>query len=202
MKFSKFALILSLVTPLLLQAEEVKPPEGHEHQVTNADGGKRAELLAGFTEEDFLRLGKEPKSVDVVLVAVYNDANYGMNFNGYAKGEAVYTIPKDWKVNVTFINPSPVPHSLIVLDKEDVRKLQVAEPYFKGAAIENHLQGIAYGKKTFSFTPDEAGNFAFACGFPAHTLNGHWVSLKVSSTDEKPTLKLGEGEAKEASPAK
>ena len=159
------------------------------------------ELLKGITSADFLRLGKEPKTVEVLLVAVYNDENYGMNFNGYAKGAAVYTIPKGWTVNVTFINPGPVPHSLIVLEKEDVRKLQVAEPCFKGAAIEKHLQGIAFDKKTFSFVPGEAGDFAFACGFPGHTLNGHWVALTVSESAEKPTLKLGAEEVKDASPA-
>jgi phenylpyruvate tautomerase PptA (4-oxalocrotonate tautomerase family) len=177
------------------------PPPGHDHGPTTG-GGRKAELVAGITEADFLRLGKEPKTVEITLVAVYNDENYGMNFNGYAKGGAEYTIPKGWTVNVTFINPSPVPHSVLVVDKEDVKKLQVADPYFKGAAVEKHLQGIAFGKANFSFVPDEAGSFAFACGFPAHTLNGHWVSLKIQDGDAKPTLKLGDAEAKDASPAK
>ncbi|MEZ0386454.1 MAG: sulfocyanin-like copper-binding protein [Verrucomicrobium sp.] len=175
---------------------------GHEHHAPATGGGRKLELVQGITNADFLRLGKEPKTVEVLLVAVYNDDNYGMNFNGYAKGAGVYTIPKGWKVHVTFINPSPVPHSLIVLEKDDVKKLQVAEPYFKGAAIEKHLQGIAFDKRTFDFVPDEAGEFAFACGFPGHTMNGHWLTLIVSDTAEKPTLKLGEEAAQEAGPAK
>lgn len=192
----------SLMISPLGMGQDANPPPEHNHPPGPTEDPKRKELLQGITEADFLRLGKEPKSVEVTLIAVFNDENYGMNFNGYGKGGAVYTIPKGWTVHVRFINPSPVPHSLIVIDKEDVRKLQIAEPYFKGAAIEKHLQGIAYEKREFSFVPDEAGAFAFACGFPAHALNGHWVSLQVSATAEKPSLKLGEGEAKDASPAR
>ena len=140
------------------------------------------------------------KSADSVI-AVFNDENYGMNFNGYAKGGATYTIPKDWTVNVTFINPSPVPHSLIVIEKDSLKKLQVPEPYFKGGAVPEHLKGLSYAKSSFSFTADEAGDYALACGFPAHAMNGHWIALEVSSDAKAPTLKLGGGEAKPASPA-
>jgi hypothetical protein len=118
-----------------------------------------------------------------------------MNFNGYAKGNAIYTIPKDWTVEVTYINPSPIPHSLIVIEKDDTKKLQVAEPYFKGAAVPDHIKGLSYGKHTFTFTADEAGEYALACGFPAHALNGHWIALDISEEAKEPTLKLGDKEA-------
>lgn len=191
-----------LLVPMAFLQGQTPAPAGHDHHAPATGGGRKIELIKDITADDFLRLGKEPKTVEVTLVAVYNDDNYGMNFNGYAKGAAEYIIPKGWKVHVTFINPSPVPHSLIVVEKDDVRKLQVAEPYFKGAGIEKHLQGIAFDKRTFEFTPDESGEYAFACGFPGHTMNGHWLTLLVSDTAEKPTLKLGEEPAKEASPAK
>lgn len=183
-------------------AQNAAPAAGHDHHAPAAGGGRKLELVQGITGEDFLRLGKAPKTVEVVLVAVYNDDNYGMNFNGHAKGSAVYTIPKGWKVHVTFINPSPVPHSVIVAEKDDIRKLQVPEPYFKGAAVEKHLQGVAFDKRTFEFVPDEAGEFVFACGFPGHTMNGHWLALDISDTAQKPTLKMGDEAAKDASPAK
>ncbi len=193
----------ALLSSHLWAAEEAKPPEGHQHAAAPvAAGDGQTGLAAGLTDADFLRLGKEPQSVDVVLIAAFTAENYGMNFNGYAKGAAVYTVPKGWKVNVTFINPTPIPHSLIVIDQEDTKKLQVAEPYFKGAAVEKHLQGIALAKQSFSFVPNEAGSFAFACGFPAHSANGHWIALQVSDKVQAPTLKLGEAEPRAASPAK
>jgi hypothetical protein len=52
-------------------------------------------------------------------------------------------------------------------------------------------------KATFTFTADEEGEYAFACGFPAHAIAGHWVGLEVTAEGTKPMLKLGAAEAKE-----
>ena len=120
-----------------------------------------------------------------------------MNFNGWSHGKAVLTVPKDWTVNVTFINPSPIPHSAIVIEKAETKKLQVAEPYFTGGAIPKHIVGLSMGKAEFSFVPDEAGEFALACGFPAHSATGHCISLNVSADAKAPTLQLGDLHAKE-----
>ena len=163
-----------------------------------ATAGLKRELIAGVTEKDFLTLGDKPKTVKLLLVATWTDDNYGMNFNGYSKGGAVYTIPKGWNVEVTFINPGPVPHSLIVIERTAVKKIQMAEPYFKGAAVPKHLQGMSYDRAAFAFVADEAGEFAFACGFPTHAMNGHWIALDISEEAGEPTLKLGENPARKA----
>ncbi len=171
------------------------PPPGHDH---SADiPGLKKELFEGITADDLLRPGAEPKSVKITLVAAFNAVNYGMNFNGYSHGKAVLTVPKGWKVNVTFINPSPIPHSAIVIEKGETKKLQIPEPYFEGGASPKHLMGMTMGKADFSFTPDEAGDFALACGFPAHAVAGHWVSFIVSNDATVPTLQLGDAAAKE-----
>ena len=180
-------------------AEPAKPAEPHGHEQGAApSSGLKKELIEGLTEKDFIKLGEKEKSVKILIVATWTDENYGMNFNGFAKGTALYTIPKDWSVEVTFINPGPVPHSLIVIEKDATKKIQMAEPYFKGAAVPKHLQGVSYGKATFTFTPDEAGEYALACGFPAHALNGHWIGLDISDEAKVPTLKLGDKPAIEA----
>ncbi len=93
--------------------------------------------------------------------------------------------------------PSSLP-AWEVIEKDSVKKIQVPEPYFKGAAVPKHLQGISYGKSTFTFAADEAGEYALACGFPAHALNGHWVAVNISEEAKVPTLKLGDGPAKDA----
>ena len=159
--------------------------------------GLKMEMIEGITEADFMKLGDEPKTIKVTLVTTFSDANHGMNFNGFSHGQATYTIPVGWKVDVHFINPSPVPHSAIVLDLFDAKKLQVKEPYFEGGATENHIQGLAIATADFSFTADEEGEYAFACGFPSHALAGHWLALNVVAADQSPSLKLGEdGEVK------
>jgi hypothetical protein len=209
--FPRF-LFLSL-SAALVHAQEPAPPtppptdakDPHHHQDAAAgiaSAGRNMELVKGLTDADFLRLGAEPKTVELIVVAVWNDENYGMNFNGYAKGNATYTIPKDWKVSVKYINPSPIPHSLLVVEKDSLKKIQMPEPYFKGAAVPDFLKGLAYGTSTFTFVADEAGDYALACGFPAHALNGHWIALEISGTATAPTLTLGTGEPKPASPAK
>ena len=57
---------------------------------------------------------------------------------------------------------------------------------------------LALTKAQFSFVADEAGEYAIACGFPAHAMSGHWLALNVSGTAKVPTLQLGEGKPKEA----
>ena len=205
------SLLLSLCAlgvPTLLLSEEPAAPADHAdhaHHAESASAGRKMELIEGITAADFLRLSSKPNTVELVVVAVFTDDNYGMNFNGYAKGGALYTIPKGWTVEVTFINPSPVPHSLIVVEKDTLKSIQFKEPYFKGAVVPEapkHLVGMAYDKGTFSFVADEAGDYALACGFPGHAAAGHWIALEISADAKAPTLKLGDAEAKGASPAK
>lgn len=180
----------------LATAQTPAQPAGHDHGGTEIPGLKK-ELFAGVTADDLLKPGDGPNSVKIKLVATFNAANYGMNFNGFSHGKAVLTVPTGWKVDVTFINPSPIPHSAIVIEKADTKKLQIPEPYFEGGASPKHLTGMTLGQAEFSFTPDEAGEFALACGFPAHAVAGHWISFIVSDEAKVPTLQLGDQPAKE-----
>ncbi len=173
------------------------PPAGHDAHAVDIPGLKK-ELFAGITEADFLKLSDKPKTVKVTLVATFNAANYGMNFNGYSHGKAVFTIPKDWTVEVTFINPSPIPHSAIVVEKDMTKKLQMGAPYFDGAGVPKPEVGISLNKAEFNFVANEEGEYAFACGFPAHAINGHWLALNVSADAKAPTLQLGDKPAVEA----
>lgn len=184
---------------LPISAQEVKSTTDLHpaHATQGSVPGLKKELFAGITEADFMRLSDKPKTVKVVLIATYSDDNHGMNFNGYSKGAATWYVPVGWTVEVEFINPSPVPHSAIVIEQSDTKKLQVAEPWFEGGAVEKHIQGVAVTKAKFTFTTDEEGEYAFACGFPAHAIAGHWVGLEVTPEGTKPALKLGDSDAKE-----
>ena len=190
-------MIRSLATALVLCSTfaPAQAPADHGHGAVIP--GLKTEMFAGITVDDLLKLGDKPNSVKVVLVASFNGANAGMNFNGYSHGKAILTVPKDWTVNVSFINPSPIPHSAIVIDKADTKKLQVPEPYFAGGASPKHITGMSMGKADFSFVADEAGEFALACGFPAHSATGHWITLNISAEAKVPTLQLGELAPKE-----
>jgi sulfocyanin len=187
---SKFTLPVSLcLFAFNLNAQESPPAVDH---AAHAMPGNKVELYAGITEKDLLKLGDKPNSVKITMVAAYSAANAGMNFSGYSHGKAILTVPKDWELHVTFINPSPIPHSIVVIDVLDIKKPQSPEPYFTGAATPNHLQGMSMNKAEFTFKADEAGSYAIACGFPAHASAGHWIALKISDTATTPTLQFGE----------
>jgi hypothetical protein len=168
------------------------PGHGTAH---GADQGKSAlPDLPPPKAEYFLSLGQEPQSVRLVLVSAYNGVNYGMNFNGQAKGGARFVIPTGWSVEVAFTNRSPVPHSVVVVERAQVRKLQMGEPYFEGASTTNPVRGTTGIKgETFRFKASEAGAFALACGFPSHAANGHWLALEISDDTPAPSLQLGTG---------
>lgn len=189
--------ILLLTASVSIAQQPAPPPAGHDAHAVDIPGLKK-ELFAGITEADFLKLSDKPKTVKVTLVATFNAANYGMNFNGYSHGKAVFTIPKDWTVEVTFINPSPIPHSAIVVEKDMTKKLQMGAPYFDGAGVPKPEVGLSLTKAEFKFIVDEEGEYAFACGFPAHAINGHWLALNVSADAKAPTLQLGDKPAVEA----
>ena len=181
-------------------AQQPAPPAGHAG--AHEGMGLKKELIEGITPADFLRLSSKPKTVQITAIAAFTPDNYGMNFNGQSHGRATYVVPVGWTVEVTFINPSPVPHSAVIVEREQVKKLQVGEPAFKGAASASATVGISGNKSAFSFVADEAGDYALACGFPSHALAGHWVAFEVSAAAKTPTLKLGDANPVEASPAR
>ena len=192
----------SLLPHRALGADDAGKPPAGAHAGAHEGMGLKRELIEGVTPADFLRLSNKPKTVQITLVATYSTNNYGMNFNGFSYGKAVYRIPAGWSVEVHFINPSPVPHSAVVVEKDQVKKLQVGEPAFKGGATPSANVGISANKASFQFTADEPGDYAFACGFPSHALAGHWISLEVSASAAAPTLQLGENAPVQASAAK
>ena len=163
------------------QVAVTPPPHDHSQHPTHEPVKPERPLIA---------LGKKPKTVDVLIIAAMNNANHGMNFNGFSKGKAAYTIPLGWTVNVTFKNASAVPHSVMVVEQEAVSELQLGESYFDGAHSPDPKLATAPKNATFSFVASETGEYAFACGFPTHAANGHWIGLNISKEAKTPVLKL------------
>ena len=171
--FRPYPLLLLGLISTLLPAEDAKIVEaGHCHTI----------LPNGEVENPvFLTQDVGKKEALFTIIATLTEHNYGMNFNGYAKGEAGYEVPVGWKVKVKFCNNSPVPHSLIVVEVAEAKtKINLGEePYFDGASTPSPLKGTTSKVENFEFTVDEAGKFALACGFPTHSANGHWIRLDV-----------------------
>ena len=191
-----FLVLLAVAIGTPLTAAD-NPAAAHAHE----GAGLKKELIERITPADFLRLTSAPKTVKITVVAAYTTDNYGMNFNGASHGRGAYVIPVGWTVEVDFINPSPVPHSVVIVEREQTKKLQVGEPAFEGASVPNPVTGISGNKASFRFVADEAGDYAVACGFPSHALAGHWIGFEVSASAKAPSLKLGNAEQSAAPPA-
>ena len=116
------------------------------------------------------------KSVRLTMDAAHGDANNGFNFNGYANGQMVVTIPVGWKVTVECKNESDsVNHSCAVVKNEGDTL-----PAFPGASTPAPVTGTAPGESsTFEFTPTTAGEYRIDCLVPGHDPAGMWAALRV-----------------------
>ena len=67
------------------------------------------------------------------------------------------------------------------------RKINLGDtPYFNGATTPKpNTLGTANKVEKFEFTPDESGEFSFACGFPTHSANGNRIFLKIKKDLKK-----------------
>jgi plastocyanin len=184
----RFGLLALVLTPLCVSCclQRVPPdPMGGGGHSAHHNGHKPIKV-----DQPFIALGKEAKTVEILIVAALTNTNHGMNFNGFSKGQAIYTVPLGWRVNVTFKNASAVPHSVVVVDQEMVSELQIGKPYFTGASSPDAMAATAPKHAKFSFIANEAGEYAFACGFPTHAAAGHWITLKISKEAKSPLLTL------------
>jgi uncharacterized cupredoxin-like copper-binding protein len=128
-------------------------------------------------------------TVTLTVIAGYNNAMGGFNFNGYFKGGMLVTIPIGYKVNVVFSNKSPLPHSVefVTFAKKDA---STYTPAFKGATSPNPTTGIGAGKvQKFTFVANKVGSYAFVCAVPGHEAAGMWDTFAVAKSG-KATLKV------------
>jgi len=141
---------------------------------TAASGGQEASA----TQSKWLHVDNTKKSAVLVLDAAMGSVNSGFNFDGYAKGQMVVSIPAGWKVTARCTNDSKtVPHSCAI-----VTKAGSTVPAFTGSATPSPTTGLAPGKSaTFSFTPTTPGTYRIDCLVPGHDPAGMWDTLQVTN---------------------
>jgi len=115
------------------------------------------------------------KTISFTLMPGYNQANSGMNFNGYFSGGLEIDVPKGWAVAVTCSNRGLLNHSCAVVADE-----AASQPLFSGASTSNPGPGLPAGQQAnFSFNPDRTGTFRMACLVPGHESAGMWIVFAV-----------------------
>lgn len=123
----------------------------------------------------FLHVDAAAHRVTVTLIASYDGANNGFNFDGYSR-ELMWTVPRGWTVRVLCENRGPLRHSCAV-----VANALATKPAFRGASIPNPKTGLQAGKKAaFTFRASKTGTYRFACLVPGHEDARMWDVLKIT----------------------
>ena len=107
----------------------------------------------------------------LTLIASYNDANNGFNFDGYWGGRLLLSVPLGWRVRVVCENRGPLRNSCAV-----VAGYKIA---FRGAATRPLGAG---GHATFSFVASRRGTYRLASLVPGHEEARMYDVLDVGKT--------------------
>jgi Sulfocyanin (SoxE) domain len=124
-----------------------------------------------------LSMDVRTKTATLRLIAAYNDAYGGFNFDGYGKGQVLVAIPKGWRVQVSCTNDAgDLRHSCAV-----VRGVGATAPAFQGWASAHPMVGLpAHGSTSFTFVARHTGGFRIACLVPNHEAAGMWDVLDIT----------------------
>ncbi|MCF8564520.1 hypothetical protein LLE49_07150 [Alicyclobacillus tolerans] len=157
------------------------------HAMHNAVSGAAADTNAALSH--WLVEHPRARSVDLTLVAGFNNHNRGFNFNGYSNGDMAVTVPKGWTVHVTFQNRNGIAHSAMIVPYNQHAKPSRFTPAFSGSSTSNPSTGVARNSiQTFQFKADKTGQYAIICGVPGHAAAGMWDVFRVSDTAKTPSL--------------
>ena len=122
----------------------------------------------------FLAVDAHLHRVTITLIASYDDANGGFNFDGYSR-YLMWTVPRGWTVRVVCKNRGPLRHSCAV-----VHDAGSATPAFRGAETPQPQIGLEAGHTAhFTFRASRKGVYRFACLVPGHETARMWDVLKI-----------------------
>ena len=144
--------------------------------------------VAGAGGNRWLKVAGSPKTVSLVLIAGYNDANNGFNFDGYGRGMLLVRIPLGWRVLVTCRNASSLRHSCAVASGT-----QSTGPAFPGAATPAPIVGLLGGRvDRFGFVAGHAGSYRLTSFVPGDEQARLWDVLVVGGVT-RPSLTIRNG---------
>ena len=135
---------------------------------------------------DWLKSDDATKTVTLTITAGKDATNNNWNFNGYANGNTVITVPTGYTVVITFSNnDANMAHSIGVTQKPSgpFSATPTPTPAFAGGISTNPTSMTDATKKgateTVKFTADRAGDYALACFVPGYAASGMWIGLNV-----------------------
>lgn len=147
------------------------------------------------------------KVVHLSLIAGYNNANAGFNFDGGALGKMVVTVPLGSTIITIYKNNATTPHDVLIVPYQKPLPTHSVPTAFPGASYGAPRFGSG-GKGapgaggppkggrpgaggaprsfnrsgTFTFVANKVGTYMIICGFPGHAIAGMWDTFVVSSS--------------------
>jgi hypothetical protein len=128
----------------------------------------------------YLHADKAAQSAVVTLIAGYPAGDYQFNYNGYAYGSLVITVPAGWQVTIQCENRATVPNSCaVVAGGKDV------QPIEQGWSTPDPVRGLDPGQSaTFLFTPSKPGSYRIASLVTGSEASGMWADLEVVASGQ------------------
>jgi sulfocyanin len=183
--------------PLYTFVKDKKPGDVTGHGLY-ALGGYWWAVVAGAaggytpapTAPRWLVVDTKTHTATLTLIASYNGALGGFNFNGDGKGKMVVSVPVGYTVHVNFTNEGSIPHSAVITPYSERNSTSGFPLAFHGASTKNPTAGTAQGKtERFSFVANKAGKYALVCVVPGHAVAGMWDVFEVTHGG-KATIKV------------
>ena len=123
------------------------------------------------------------RTASLELVAGYNGANNGFNFDGYGRGQLLVRVPLGWRGVLTCRNAASRRHSCAI-----VRGPQTVVSAFPGATTTSPTLGLRPGQTArFMFKASRAGSYRIACLVPGHEEARMWDVLVVGGV-KRPSI--------------
>ncbi len=131
-----------------------------------------------------------------VTIKILAGEQNGMNFNGYANGQMLITVPVNWHVTVDFANvDNAETHSAMIVPLKDHALASIPQTVvvFPRATTPDPSEGTGYNiSQSFQFSVTKPGAYALVCGVPGHALMGMWDRFTVSQTAKFPTITVSD----------
>ncbi len=102
------------------------------------------------------------------------------------------TVPRGWRVSVTYRNTTSVAQSLVIV-AQGTTPLPTSgfAPAITGTSTANPAVGQARGAQHFSFTANPVGQYLLVSGVPGHATAGLWDHFAVSASAQAPAVTRG-----------
>jgi hypothetical protein len=126
----------------------------------------------------FLTVDSASHNAVLTLIAGYPATNLQFNYNGYANGELLVTVPVGWTLDVQCENRGTVPNSCSVVT--DGRATDPVRPEW---STPNPQSGLAPGTSAaFRVVPDAPGLYRITSLVPGREAAGMWGRLQFTPT--------------------